>query len=63
MTQEKMTPPEMLYTGINQAWFGREEEQRNMHFHIGYDFATESLANKLETLGIHSGCGSRDVLN
>jgi ubiquinone/menaquinone biosynthesis C-methylase UbiE len=54
MNQEKTTPTERLYTAVNSFLSEQGENQSTLHYHLGFNYATEALADKLDNLGISS---------
>ena len=43
-----------LYTHINEILDGEGQIQGFIHYHLGFQYATEQLADKLEGLGVNS---------
>jgi ubiquinone/menaquinone biosynthesis C-methylase UbiE len=50
-----------LYTHINDVLDGEGQIQAFVHYHLGFQHATEQLANKLESLGVDSSWHVLDV--
>jgi ubiquinone/menaquinone biosynthesis C-methylase UbiE len=60
-TDELVQQAAGLYTHINDRMDAEGQMQGAVHYHLGFDYATEALADKLQSLGVDSSWQLLDI--